>query len=40
LELFSNEDIVIETMRNIDPDNITPIKALQILSELVEILKQ
>ena len=40
LELFSNEDIVIETMRNIDPDNITPIKALQILSELVERLKQ
>lgn len=39
-ELFSAEDIVIETLKNIDPNNITPIKALQILSDLVERLKQ
>jgi DNA mismatch repair protein MutS len=39
-ELFSTEDIVIETLKNIDPNNITPIKALQILSDLVERLKQ
>jgi DNA mismatch repair protein MutS len=39
-ELFSKEDLVIAELRNIEPNEVTPLKALQILSELVELLKQ
>ncbi len=39
-ELFSQEDLVIAELKNMDTDEITPLKALQILSELVGKLKQ
>jgi len=39
-ELFSPEDLVLSELRSINPNEITPLGALQILSELVEKLKQ
>ncbi|HBK58484.1 MAG TPA: DNA mismatch repair protein MutS [Spirochaetaceae bacterium] len=38
-ELFSREDLVIAELKNLEPDTITPLKALQILSNIVERLK-
>lgn len=39
-ELFSREDLVIAELKSLEPDEITPLKALQILSDLVEKLKR
>ena len=39
-ELFSQEDMVIAELKSLEPNNITPLKALQILSELVGRLKR
>lgn len=39
-ELFSQEDLVLSMLRSIDPDKTTPLKALQILAEMVALLKQ
>lgn len=38
-ELFSTEDLVISELKSLEPDTITPLKALQILSNIVERLK-
>jgi len=38
-ELFSREDLVIAELKSLEPDKITPLKALQILSDIVERLK-
>ncbi len=40
LELFSQEDLVLSMIRSIDPDRITPLKALQIIAEMVALLKR
>ncbi len=39
-ELFSNEDLVITTLRGIDIDTMTPLHALQMLATFVEQLKK
>jgi len=38
-ELFSKEDLIISELKSLEPDTITPLKALQILSNMVEKLK-
>jgi DNA mismatch repair protein MutS len=40
VELFSGEDLVLAELKSLEPDTITPLRALQILSDIVERLKR
>lgn len=39
-ELFSEEDMIIASLRGLDPNSMTPLQALQMLSSFVETLKR
>jgi len=39
-ELFSDEEMVIASLKSLDPNALTPLEALQILSKLIETLKR
>ena len=38
-ELFSRDDLVLARLRNIDPDRMTPLEALQFLAEIESMLR-